>query len=84
MFLSILGQEAGNWALRSLARGGVYIAGGITPKLIPILEKNTCLEQSYLHKESRFSQVIESVPLILITNDDIGLSGSCWYAIGSL
>lgn len=79
MFLSILGQEASNWALRSLARGGVYIAGGITPKLIPILEKGS-LEEAYLHKESRFTEVLQSIPLKLITTDDIGLSGSCLYA----
>lgn len=33
MMLSIIGAEAGHMALRSLARGGVYIAGGITPKV---------------------------------------------------
>ncbi len=78
--LSILGQEAGNWALRSLATGGVYIAGGITPKLLPIVESTGCLQEAFLHRQSRFSKVIESIPLILITSDDIGLSGSCLYA----
>lgn len=84
MLLSILGQEAGNWGLRSLARGGVYIAGGITPKLLPISEETGCLKRAFLHEDSRFSKVIESIPLTLITTDDIGLAGSCLYASRSL
>jgi len=83
LLLTILGQEAGNWGLRSLARGGVYIAGGITPKLLPILE-NGCLKKAFLHKESRFTKVLESVPLTLVTTDDIGLAGSCLYASRAL
>ena len=80
LLLSILGQEAGNWALRSLARGGIYIAGGITPKLLPLSGAEDSLKEAYLHKQSRFSHVMESIPLILVTNDDIGLAGSCLYA----
>ena len=107
LLLTILGQEAGNWGLRSLARGGVYIAGGvshalppyrvemnartdrlslslsascqITPKLLPILE-NGCLKRAFLHEDSRFSKVIDSIPLTLITTDDIGLAGAAFYA----
>jgi glucokinase len=80
LLLSILGQEAGNWALRSLSRGGIYIAGGITPKLLPLSGAEASLKEGYLHKKSRFSHVIKSSSLVLVTNDDIGLAGSCLYA----
>ena len=79
MLMHILGQEAGNWALRSLAQGGVFIAGGITPKLLPIV-KNGGLKNASLHEASRFSKVIRKIPLNLITTDDVGLSGSVFYA----
>lgn len=43
MFLSIIGAEAGHMGLRLLAKGGVYICGGITPKVRPMLPKRRIL-----------------------------------------
>ena len=44
LFVSILGAEAGNLALKTLATGGVYIGGGIAPRIIPFLEEGPFLD----------------------------------------
>ena len=43
LFVSILGAEAGNLALKTLATGGVYIGGGIVPRIIPFLDEGPFL-----------------------------------------
>ena len=56
MFVSLYGAEAGNLALKTLAPGGVFVAGGIAPKILPALTDGTFL-QAFLGKgrlRSRF------------------------------
>ena len=81
--MSILGAEAANLALKCLATGGVYIGGGIPPRLMAIIEKGGLLE-GYLHKACRYTGVREGFPLHIILNDKIGLAGAKVYAMRQL
>jgi glucokinase len=75
MFLAIVGAEAGAMALRVLAKGGVYIAGGITPKLISHI---AALHEGYLMRKGRpmFSQILKDIPLYVILNENVGQIGA--------
>lgn len=80
IFLDIIGAEAGHMALRCMASGGVYIAGGITPKLISRIRDGNLLS-SFENSRSRFSKVISQFPLFIVMNDGVGLKGASEYAI---
>lgn len=79
IFLSVVGQEAGNGALRSLARGGVYVCGGITPRLLERVQAGG-LRRAFLNSGSRFASFLETIPLDLVTDGAVGLLGSREYA----
>ena len=75
IFISIVGAEAGHMALRSLASGGVYIAGGILPKVINRATEGGLLE-AFLWKASRFyDKVLKDVPLYVVLDEKVGLLG---------
>lgn len=81
-FLSILGAAAGNLSLTTFAQGGVFIAGGITPKLLAAVEAFGDVHTGFLHKECRFSNVLEKMPLHVIRGEcDIGLLGATNFAV---
>ena len=77
MFVAILGAEAGNLALRVLATGGVYLGGGIPPRVLPALEHPAFL-RSFLHK-GRLSNVLEPLPIHVILNPGAALLGAGWF-----
>jgi glucokinase len=76
LFLAILGAEAGAMALRCLASGGVYLAGGITPRLIDRIAGSGGLVDAFLWPASRFSKLLRTFPLYAVTNDGLGLLGA--------
>lgn len=81
MFLSIVGAEAGHMALRSLATGGVYVCGGIPPRVIDRVKAGGMLE-AFLWRASRFhDKVLKDIPLYVVTNDKVGLLGTRECAI---
>lgn len=55
IFLSIIGAEAGHMGLRLLAKGGVYICGGITPKVPVSIFASVCPERGVLALRSKFT-----------------------------
>jgi glucokinase len=73
-FVSILGAEAGNLALKVLATGGVYIGGGIPPRILPFFQDGLFM-QSFQHK-GRLSEVLTTMPVHLILNDGLALLGA--------
>ena len=76
VFISIVGAEAGHMALRSLASGGVYIAGGILPKVINRATEGGLLD-AFLWRASRFhDKVLKFVPLYVVLDEKVGLLGS--------
>ncbi len=79
LFVSIYGAATGNVALHFMAIGGVYIGGGIAPKIISKLKSPTFLN-AYLDK-GRLTPLLASVPVRVIMNDKTALIGSavrCW------
>jgi glucokinase len=74
MFAAVLGATAGNLALIALSTGGVYIGGGIPPKILPRLTDGTLLS-AFLHK-GRFSGLLQTFPLKVILNDKTALLGA--------
>jgi glucokinase len=74
LFVSIYGAAAGNVALHFMAIGGLYIAGGIAPKIISRLKGRTFL-QSYLDK-GRLSPVLADIPVRVIMSKKAALVGA--------
>ncbi|HEV2721866.1 MAG TPA: glucokinase, partial [Thermoanaerobaculia bacterium] len=74
VFVDIYGAEAGNMALRVLSRGGVYLAGGIAAKNVNHFTDGRFMA-AFLRK-GRFRDVMEAMPVRLITNERVGLLGA--------
>ncbi|MCS7261594.1 MAG: glucokinase [Anaerolineae bacterium] len=78
-FVSILGNEAGNLALKVLATGGVYLAGGIPPRILPALEKG--FFQAFRDK-GRFAALLSQVPVHVVINPQVALLGAACHGLG--
>jgi glucokinase len=78
MMVSIYGAEAGNLALKYLATGGVYVGGGIAPRILPKLRDGTFI-RSFAAK-GRFAEVLEQIPVHVILNDKTALLGAAHHA----
>lgn len=78
IFVDIYGAEAGNMALRVLARGGVYLAGGVAAKNIEQFTDGRFM-QAFLRK-GRFQHILDAIPVNLITNPKVGLLGAAEMA----
>jgi glucokinase len=74
LFAEIYGQTAGDWALAAQASGGIFLAGGIAPKLLPVLHSGIFL--AGFHAKGRYSEWMTGVPVAVILDPDIGLKGA--------
>jgi glucokinase len=74
IFVDIYGAEAGNMALRVLARGGVFLAGGVAAKNRSHFTGGRFME-AFLRK-GRFQEMLKAMPVNLITNERVGLMGA--------
>jgi glucokinase len=74
IFVDIYASEAGNMALRLLARGGVYLAGGIAAKNQAWFTDGRFMDA--FARKGRFQHVMESIPVDLIVNEEVGLLGA--------
>jgi glucokinase len=79
LFCSVLGAEAGNMALKVLATGGVYLGGGIPPRILPALKQKVFM-QAFLNK-GRLSDLLAKVPVHVILNPKIALIGAAFYGL---
>jgi glucokinase len=75
-FLEILGAEAGNLALKVLATGGVYLGGGIPPRILKALEAGPFLD-AFCNK-GRFRDMLTQVPVHVILNPQVALLGAAY------
>ena len=81
LFASILGSEAGNVALKTLAAGGVYLGGGIPPRILPFLEKAHFME-AFLRK-GRMRDLVAGIPVHVITNPKAAILGAAALGLRS-
>ncbi len=79
MFVSILGAEAGNMALKVMASGGVYLGGGIPPRLLSNLENGPFMD-AFMRK-GRMSKLMEGIPIYVILNPKAALMGAASHGI---
>ncbi len=79
LFLAMLGAEAGNLALKVLARGGVYLGGGIPPRILPALHEGSFL-RAFTDK-GRMAPLLSSIPIYVILNTDAPLIGDLHHAL---
>jgi glucokinase len=78
MFVSAYGAEAGNIALRSVATAGVYVGGGIAPKILPALQSGLFLD-AFRAKEP-MADLVATMPVSVVLNPDAGLLGAAVHA----
>jgi glucokinase len=78
IFAQIFGAEAGNLGLKFFATGGVYLGGGIAPKMLAALQKPEFLE-AFLAK-GRMRELLERIPVSVVMNQYTGLIGAAAYA----
>ncbi len=78
IFSAAFGAEAGNIALKVLASGGMYLGGGIAPKILKTL-KSGPFTQAFLDK-GRLSPVLEAIPVRVILDDTCALLGAAAFA----
>jgi glucokinase len=74
IFVGVLGDEAANLALKTGARGGVFIGGGIAPRILGLLREGG-LRAAFVDK-GRFREWLEAIPLAVVTHPDAGLLGA--------
>jgi len=79
MFVTVLGAEAGNIALKLLPRGGIYIGGGIPPRIKDAFSSYGFMD-AFLRK-GRLSRILTGIPIRIILNTDVGLIGSAGYGL---
>ena len=82
LFVVLYGAEAGNLALKMMATRGVWIGGGIAPRILPHLQRPGFLEA--FRAKGRFRGLLEAVPVKVILNDRTALRGAAWHALSSL
>ncbi len=78
LFVALYGAEAGNLALKTFSSGGLFLGGGIAPKILPELQKPAFL-QAFLAK-GRMRTLLEAMPVRVILDDGCGLHGAARYA----
>ena len=78
IFVSIYGAEAGNLALKALAVGGLYVGGGIAPRIIEKLKDGTFLKA--FTDKGRLSQLLVNTPVHIILDSRAALLGAAAYA----
>lgn len=79
LFVSVLGAEAGNLALKVMATGGVYLGGGIPPRILPALEGDRFLRA--FRRKGRMSDVLAHVPVHVILNPKVALLGAACHGL---
>ena len=78
LFVAAYGAESGNLALRTVATAGVYIGGGIAPKILPALQTGLFLD-AFRAKEP-LADFVATIPVHVILNAESGLLGSAVHA----
>jgi glucokinase len=73
------GAESGNLALRVLAYGGVYLAGGIAVKILPLLQKSTFC--TAFADKGPLGPILQNIPIAVVLNEDAPILGAAYAAL---
>ena len=78
LFVSVYGAEAGNLALRAKSVSGLYVGGGIAPKILEKLKDGTFM-QAFVDK-GRYTDFLAMIPVRVVLNEQAALRGAAYYA----
>ncbi len=78
LFIEAYGVEAGNLALKLLPYGGLYVAGGIAPKILPLIQQEHFLQA--FRAKGRMRHLMENIPVHIVLNSKVGLIGAGFCA----
>ena len=78
-FVSIMGAEAGNLALKVMATAGVYVGGGIPPRILPLLKHDGFMQA--FRRKGRFADLLNQMPVQVILNPKIALIGAAVHGL---
>jgi glucokinase len=76
-FVDLLGAEAGNLALKSIPSGGLFVAGGIAPRILDVVERRLMVS---LLAKGRMRHVLERIPVHVVLDGQVGLRGAAAFA----
>ena len=79
LFVEAYGAEAGNLALRTVATGGVFVGGGIAPKILEVLETGPFM--AAFRAKAPFEKMLEAMPVKVILNSEAGLLGAANFCV---
>jgi glucokinase len=79
LFVNAYGAEAGNWALKTLPSGGLFVAGGIAPRLIERLASGVFMQ--HFRAKGRMAALLESIPVAVVLHPNAGLIGARAHAL---
>jgi glucokinase len=82
LWTAIYGAEAGNLALKVLALGGVYVAGGIAVKILPKMQDGTFFKA--FRDKWHFTDMLSNVPVSVVLNENAPLIGAAYEALATL
>jgi glucokinase len=82
IFISVLGAEAGNLALKVMARGGVYLGGGIPPRILKQLGNGSFMRA--FKSKGRMSEIVSDIPVHVILNPQVAVFGAARYGFDLL
>jgi len=77
LFVRFLATESSSLVLKLMATGGLYIAGGIPPKILPLLQHKNW--ESNFDNNGRMHDLSEKVPVYVVLNDKMALMGAAYY-----
>jgi glucokinase len=82
LWASVYGAEAGNLALKVLALGGVYVAGGIAVKILPKMQDGTFFDA--FREKWHFYEILSEVPVCVVLNESAPLIGAAYQALAAI
>jgi len=82
LFVDILGAEAGNLAVKTLSRGGIFIGGGIPPRILPWLKQDSFLDA--VDNKDPHQKLMSQIPVKVILNPIANLIGAAFFGLQEL
>jgi glucokinase len=82
LFAQLYGSEAGDFALKTLPTGGVFVAGGIAPRVLPILKNGGFV--AAFNDKGRMSRLTTGFQVSVVLQNQVGLIGACRAGLGEL